>query len=212
MRYNDFYNKFKDRIVFSITDIRKVDPKFDSAQLTEWQEKKYIKKVRRGFYVFSNENLNEWKLYYIANNIFKPSYVSLESALSRYNLIPEGVYTITSVTTNKTIKFEDGLARFAYRKILPSLNWGYELVSVYGVKVKMASIEKTVLDYLYFHPEMTDNRDFHEWRFNSEEFLEQANIKKYRAYAKMFKKKWMLEASEKLLYLIKNGSGIYPRY
>ena len=41
----------------------------------------------------------------VANKIYSPSYISLETALSYYGLIPESVYALTSVSTRKTISF-----------------------------------------------------------------------------------------------------------
>ena len=50
----------------------------------------------------------------IANHIYGPSYVSIESALSYYGLIPERVYTTRSITTNRSKKFENSVGYFEY--------------------------------------------------------------------------------------------------
>src|SRR5579864_6761878 len=102
MRYLDLKNQLNDFIVFSLKDIRKLDSSFYNRRLSEWRRKGYIKMVRRGYYIFSDLKLSEDVLFLIANRIYSPSYVSLESALSYYGLIPEGVLSITSVSTRKT--------------------------------------------------------------------------------------------------------------
>jgi predicted transcriptional regulator of viral defense system len=88
--------------VFSVREIEKHFPRFDSRRLVEWQQKDYIQKLRNRYYRFTDYPLNEEGLFYCANTIYKPSYVSLESALSIYGFIPEGVFQITSCTTLKT--------------------------------------------------------------------------------------------------------------
>ena len=52
----------------------------------------------------------------IANMLFGPSYVSLESALSFYGMIPERVYSVRSVTTKRGRVFETPVGRFDYSK------------------------------------------------------------------------------------------------
>src|SRR3989338_6477780 len=52
-------------------------------------------KLRNNFYMLKDSNPSH---YFIANKLYQPSYISLESALSYYGIIPETVYCITSVT------------------------------------------------------------------------------------------------------------------
>jgi predicted transcriptional regulator of viral defense system len=105
MQYLEFQNVLKDFTVFSLADIRQVEPGFHRRRLNEWQEKGYIKKVVKGHYVFSGQELDERGLFEIANRIYAPSYVSFEMALSYYGLIPESVFAITSASTRKTSRF-----------------------------------------------------------------------------------------------------------
>ncbi|MCJ7715734.1 MAG: hypothetical protein MUO54_04345, partial [Anaerolineales bacterium] len=90
--------------IFSLADIEILYPGLDSRRLFEWKSKKYIIKLRNGWYClpdFLEENFSTW---IIANLVHEPSYISLESALSYYNVIPEGVYMTTSVTTNRSLR------------------------------------------------------------------------------------------------------------
>ena len=68
--------------IFNLNDIRKIEENFDLRRLNEWQKKNYIKKIRQGFYIFSDLEINEQALFIIANRIHEPSYISLEMALS----------------------------------------------------------------------------------------------------------------------------------
>ena len=78
------------------------------------QEGKLIR-LKRGMYVVSpdvNKQLLSVEL--IANHIYGPSYVSMESALRYYGLIPEQVYTTRSMTVNRSKKFENSIGNFEY--------------------------------------------------------------------------------------------------
>ena len=99
MRFLEFRNALKTFTLFSINEIKKIDNNFHRRRLNEWQEKGYIKKIIRGYYIFSDLEVNEKVLFEIANKIHSPSYVSFEMALSYYHLIPESVYVITSAST-----------------------------------------------------------------------------------------------------------------
>jgi predicted transcriptional regulator of viral defense system len=203
MRYQDLRQKLGDFVVFSLVDIRKIEPKFLRRRLNEWQDKGYIKKLRRGFYAFSDLALNEETLFLIANRLYLPSYVSFETALSYYGLIPEGVYSVTSAATKKTANFKSPVANFMYHRIKPRLYFGYRLEKKQGQGYKIAEMEKAVLDYLYLHPEIVREADFHEWRFDGKEFLAKADLAKMRRYAAEFGNRQIPKRLEKLLKLMK---------
>lgn len=203
MKYQELRQKLGNFIIFSLADIRKVERTFYRHQLNEWQAKSYIKKLRRGYYMFADVTLNEETLFLIANRLYAPSYVSFEMALSYYGLIPEGVYSVTSASSKKTVSFITPIAQFSYHRIKPGLLFGYRLEKQRGQGYKIADMEKAVLDYLYFHPKIVEDADFHEWRFNSEDFLARADMKKLRGYAEAFKSKRFATRVEKLIVLMR---------
>ena len=61
-----------------------------------------FEKLRNKFYILKDSHPSH---YFIANKLYQPSYISLETALSHYGMIPETVYTITSVTTKASREF-----------------------------------------------------------------------------------------------------------
>lgn len=84
--------------------------------------------VRRGLYI-TGERLQQRKPdpFLISHHIYGPSYVSLDSALSFYSLIPEKVYTVTSVTTKMSRKFSTRLGAFTYTRLpLPYYSFGIQ--------------------------------------------------------------------------------------
>jgi len=199
MRFIEFKEKLKGFKIFSLTDIRKNDPDFDLRRLNEWQKKKYLKKIRKGWYIFSDLEINESGLFLIANKIYAPSYVSLEMGLSQYNLIPEMVYGITCVTSQKTASFKTGIGNFSYRHIKPELMFGYELRQQNDYLYAIAGIEKALLDYLYLKPKIKENEDFQGMRFNYDEFKERADMKKWEKYLMAFGNKALTVRAKKFI-------------
>ena len=53
----------------------------------------------------------------IANHLYAPSYVSMQTALRYYGLIPEAVYTTQSMTLKHTRSFDTPLGRYEYKMI-----------------------------------------------------------------------------------------------
>ncbi|NPV58937.1 MAG: hypothetical protein HPY75_04650 [Actinobacteria bacterium] len=186
MRYLELKESLKDFTVFSLRDIRAIDQAFHRRRLNEWQEKGYIRKIIKGYYIFSDLELNEGTLFEIANRIYAPSYVSLEMALSYYHLIPEGVYGITSVTTRKTYRFRTEVAEFSYRTVKPGLFFGYELVRNDGKTFKIATVEKAILDYLYLMPHLRTLEDFRGLRLDKDSFFEQVSEERVKENLERF--------------------------
>jgi hypothetical protein len=72
-------------------------------------------RLKRGLYVISP--VESGKLLsneLIANHIYGPSYISMESALMYYGLIPESVHVVRSMSTKRSRVFENSISRFEY--------------------------------------------------------------------------------------------------
>ena len=203
MQFRELRNKLEDFRVFTLSDIRKIEPDFHRARLSEWQDKGYIKKLRRGYYIFADETLSEKVLFLIANQLYEPSYVSLEMAFSRYNLIPEAVYSVTSVTSKKTMQFETPITTFVYRSVKPELMFGYRLEGVGKQKYKLAEVEKAVLDYLYLNSSINNESAFAGLRFNSEAFLRTVNLETFTQYARAFGNKSLEKRADDFITFLK---------
>lgn len=104
-------------------------------------------RLKAGLFTLSRFPASE---YAIANRLYMPSYISLDTALSHYNLIPEIVYAITSVTTKATREFDAMNLLFSYRRIKKEAFTGYILEATKGGNVYLATPEKAVADFLYF--------------------------------------------------------------
>ena len=107
-------------------------------------------RLKRGLYVVSSEVTGKpVNACLCANHIYGPSYVSQQWALRWYGLIPERVYTMTSVTTKRSRMFENSLGRFTYEQVKPEyFAIGVNDVVEDGVTFMMASREKALCDLI----------------------------------------------------------------
>jgi predicted transcriptional regulator of viral defense system len=205
MRYIDLENSFKDFTIFSLSDIRRIDASFHRRRLNEWQDRGYIKKITRGYYINSDLEIDEHVLFEIANRIYRPSYISLETALSYYHLIPESVYGISSASTRRTYTFKTPIGEFSYKTIKPQLFFGYDLVGHDNRHSKIASIEKAILDFLYLNPHINAAPDFASLRINTDIFLKQAKEERLYGFLDRFAKKTLAKRVKSFLRFIKNA-------
>jgi len=85
----------------------------------------------------------------IANRLYGPSYVSLETALYLYQMIPERVFEIRSLTTKRSRLFENGLGRFRYYQVAAQyLCVGADIYQDVGGNYLMARPEKALCDMI----------------------------------------------------------------
>lgn len=167
MRFRAFESKIKELPAFNLNDARKLDPEFHRQQLNYWHNQGYIKPLAGGYYVLADRAIDERYLFMAANKIYEPSYVSLESALAYYEVIPETVLGVTSVSSRKTKRYESTWGVFSYRSIKPHYMIGYQVIeNSPGNKFKIAHLEKALLDYLYLNSDIHSVTDFEELRWN----------------------------------------------
>lgn len=191
MRYLEFKEQLNKFIVFTSKDALNLDPNFNLSLLSKWQKKGYIRKLRKGKYVFSDLEIKEEFLFLISNELLAHSYVSLESALSWYGLIPEGVRQITAVSTLRSVVYDSKVAIFKYRKIKAPAFMGYVLVDIAGFNkpYKLATIEKSIVDFLYLHNDINSMESIESLRFNKEVFAEKVDVAKLLRYSEAFENK-----------------------
>ena len=113
-----------------------------------------IIRVKKGLYVFGKELAKQpFSKETLANLIYGPSYISLEYALAFYDLIPERVEVVTSVTNKRKKIFNTPVGHFSYRYIHPAIYaYGvtlFELDDYHSILI--ACKEKAVADVLYFN-------------------------------------------------------------
>lgn len=156
-------------------------------------------KLRNGFYMLKDSHPSP---YLIANKLYRPSYISLESALSYYGVIPETVYGLSSITTKATREFNTPMGVFSYQRIKQNAFAGYTLNEIRDEKVLIAETEKALADYLYFV-------DLKKVSLNDRLELKNINKKKLIAYVKLFGRNSLLKLIRQIYAKYKKPRKIY---
>ena len=134
---------------------------FDKNNLTRWVSQGLLIRLRNGYYTFPEYLGNRDFAFYSANRIYRPSYISLHTALAFYGLIPESIVHITSITTLKTASFTNSFGTFTYNTVKPEMMFGYEPRSTSHVSLDtrhepltllIATPAKAIVDLLYLNP------------------------------------------------------------
>lgn len=115
-----------------------------------WKNKGWIYTLKRGLYELTYPKDFIIPDMYIANRLYSPSYVSLETALSNYSIIPEVSMAVTSITTKPTRRFKNKHGLFIYRTVRPGAFTGYYVEKHGPFDILIAEPEKALIDYLYF--------------------------------------------------------------
>jgi hypothetical protein len=112
-----------------------------------------ILQLRRGLYVVSKGVAEEpYDLFELAQRLYGPSYISLESALAYHGLIPEAVHAVTSVCLKRSTEFKTSMGIFSYTRVpsRPLLKGVARTLSSRGIFF-MAQPLKALADYVYVH-------------------------------------------------------------
>jgi predicted transcriptional regulator of viral defense system len=190
MRFREFETKIRALPAFNLNDVRKLDPGFHRQQLNYWQNQGTIKSLAGGYYILADRAIDEMALFMVANKIYEPSYVSLESALAYYGVIPETVLGVTSISSRKTKQYESPWGVFSYRSIKPQTMIGYQVIeNTPGIKFKIANLEKALLDYLYLNSKIQSMADFEGLRWNRNQLLGLMDHSMFTRYVKLFDKR-----------------------
>jgi predicted transcriptional regulator of viral defense system len=190
MRFREFESRIRALPAFKLNDARKLDPDFHRQQLNYWHNQGYIKPLAGGYYILADRAIDEMVLFMVANKIYEPSYVSLESALAYYGAIPETVLGVTSVSSRKTKQYDTNWGVFSYRSVKPQIMIGYQVISNSPEKkFKIASLEKALLDYLYLHSNIQSMADFEGLRWNRTQLHDMLDHSIFTRYVNIFDKR-----------------------
>jgi predicted transcriptional regulator of viral defense system len=175
---------------FNIDQVYAWQPDFDRNNLSRWTKKGLLTRLRQGYFTFPEYKEKKDYAYYFANRIYRPSYISLHTALAFYGMIPETVVQITSVTSLKTASFKNEFGEYIYKSVNKNLMFGYDLKSIEGGRaLQFAKPEKALLDLLYLYPEYNLKQDFIDLRLDEEFLHEELNKQLLLEYKTKFKSK-----------------------
>lgn len=124
-------------------------------KISELIKKGDLLSVRRGLYIPGpNLDLPAPEPFLIANHLRGPSYISLETALAYWGLIPERVHEISSVTIKTAKVYKTPVGRFSYLHVkAPYYSFGIQYVQLRTTQaVLIASPEKALCDKIILSP------------------------------------------------------------
>lgn len=152
-----------------------VDPNDVRRQLSRWTKNGKLYQQRRGVYTLAPPYQKvKPHPFLIANKLVRNSYVSLQSALAYYGMIPEYVPVTTSITTTRPARWETDLGIYTFRRIKKEWFTGYQNVALgNGQSAFIATPEKALLDLIYLQPGSDSTDYLNELRLQS---LEQLDI------------------------------------
>jgi predicted transcriptional regulator of viral defense system len=155
-------------------------------KIARLEKAQIIQKLIKGKYQFLFQPANDYTL---ANFLYQPSYISLESALSFYGIITGFPYQITSISIKPTKSIEINQKEFRYSQIERGLFWGYEKEKGF----LLADREKAFLDYIYFGIKGLRNLSFDEMD------LSEINNNKLVSYARIINNKVITKVIKNIL-------------
>ncbi len=211
MKFIELQQYFQNQKIFSTKDLNIAFWGRFKNNLLNRLKKWYIKKITKGWYYFNDNDLTQLEIYNIANRIYEPSYISLEYALNIYNIIPEWVFTITSITTKRTYFFKSKLHNFSYRNIKKDYFFWYNIVTIKkdNTYYKIATLEKAIIDYIYLNSHIKTNDDFYELRWNIDELKAHINMKNFNKILSQYNQKTFLNRIQVFISYINSNDRHY---
>ena len=131
-----------------------VNPANVRRQLSRWTKAGRLYQLRRGLYALAPPFQKvKPHPFLVANRLVPGSYVSCQSALAHYGLIPEYVPVTVSVTAARPARWDTALGAYQFRHVKRDLLRGYRLVELgAGQQAFVASPEKALLDLIHLQP------------------------------------------------------------
>ena len=200
MNFIEFRRKMFDLACFNINQVYAWQPDFNRNNLVRWTNRGLIIRLKQGYYTFPEYKGKADYPFYFANRIYRPSYISLHTALSFYGMIPEAVVQITSVTSLKTASFSNAFGEFSYQSEKEELMFGYDLKPMEdGRTLMFARPEKALLDLLYLYPFYDSAQELEELRLDESYLNEDLSRDILQEYTSRFENKALEQRVQRLI-------------
>ncbi len=165
-----------DRGFFTVADLEKITGlSKNSLKVTTNRlvKQRILTRLKRGIYQLSLSAVDVKK---IANQLYYPSYLSFESALSDYSILSQIPFTQTFATTKKSKKMTIWNTEVEFTQVKEDLFFGY----IFDKGIYIAEPEKALLDELYLISRGKRTLNIEELN------LKEINKEKFDQYAKRF--------------------------
>ncbi|OGM27001.1 hypothetical protein A3D00_01870 [Candidatus Woesebacteria bacterium RIFCSPHIGHO2_02_FULL_38_9] len=167
-----------DRGFFTVSDLEKIfgyGREILKVTIYRLVKEGILIRLKRGVYQLEFNPVNVEK---IANQIYYPSYLSFEGALSRYGILSQIPYTQTFATPRKSKKMIIMGIEAEFTQIKKELYYGFR----YDGGIYIAEPEKALLDQLYLASRGLRGENIDEYDYTA------INIKKFKYYSEKFPK------------------------
>ncbi len=185
-----------------------VRPENVRLQLTRWTNAGKLYQLRRGLYSIAPPYQKvKPHPFVIANLMQQASYVSAQSALAYYGLIPDTVYATVSITAGRPGRRETPMGIFEFRHMRPEYLHGYRMLDLSGKEQALvATPEKALLDLVYLQPGGDSSDYLTELRLQNLELLD---LNELHRQAEIFLSPKLRRAAGVVARLAKNGNQEY---
>ena len=188
MTFDRLVKEFGSFPFFDLSTVLQISGENESnvrTQLHRWMKSGKITALRRGMYSIS-DMYRKAVLYLavLANELYKPSYLSLLWALNYYGVFPEKVVTYTSVTSRVPRAFTNQFGVFQYSHVKQSCFFGFSAHIIQGQSIWLADPEKALLDMWHLNAGEWSVERLSSMRFQNFELVDN---KKLMGYAEQYK-------------------------
>ena len=212
MKFESLRQKLQSRPFFETLEAEALFGKGECEALpriSRWVRQGKLIQLRRGKYLLPPRfQIKPTDPFYVSNYLFRPSYVSLFSALQYYRLIPEAVFEIQAVTTRQTATWDTVLGQFRYFSTKTDRFFGYSMVTMGDGEqqtVLIAKPERALIDICYFYSgEWTSDR----WRELRLQNREKIECERLLQFAHKMKSRKVERSIQNLLKVIENKDSI----
>jgi len=206
MEFDRLFEIVKDEPVFETALLLAgdVDPNHIRRQLTRWTNADKLYQLRRGLYALAPPYQKvKPHPFTIANRMVRGSYVSCQSALAHYGLIPEYVPMVVNVCSSRPRQWDTPLGSFLFRHVRRKYLRDYRALELGdGQKALVATPEKALLDLIY----LTTGGDSEDYiRSLRLQNLEKLDVQSLKNAAETFGKPKLRRAAEQVALLVREA-------
>lgn len=170
-------------------------------QLGRWVKAGKVYQLRRGLYALAPPyQQTKPHPFLIANQLVRPSYVSLHSALAYYGLIPEYVPLTTSITSDRPQELSTPLGNYQFQRVRTDRFFAFNLEDLgEGQSAFLAEPVKALLDLVYLRPEGEDISYLRSLRLQNLEGIDQNRLDEI---AQQFSSPKIVRAAENIIQVM----------
>ena len=181
-----------------------VYPNHVRRQLTRWTNAGRLHQLRRGLYALAPPFRKvKPHPFTIANRLVQGSYVSCQSALAHYGLIPDYVPTIVSVCSSRPRRWDTPMGSFLFRHVRRDHLLGYQLLDMGGGQQGLvARQEKALLDLIYLTQDGDSESYIRSLRLQN---LENLDMQSLQDFTQALAKPKLMRAAEQLELLVQEA-------